>query len=184
MAVIPYLVFYPYNGNALVSETTTGFTTPAQVDPFPASGTPLTNTSFFPIRQWSDDVLQTLNIGSQSSGAGAGKIAFNPLSITRNIDVISPQLFEMSCSGTAFQFVDLLVVKRSGGSLAQTPFLAYRFGLAAIETVAWSEVDGVLSEVVTFEYGQLTIGYAQQNADGTYQPMTFQGWDRIKNVRI
>ncbi|WP_375501858.1 type VI secretion system tube protein Hcp [uncultured Jatrophihabitans sp.] len=184
MAVNPYLVFYPYSGNALVSETTTAFKTPAQVDPFPASGTPLTATSFFPVQQWSEDILQTLNIGSQSSGAGAGKVTFNPFSITRNIDAISPQLFAQACSGTAFKFVDLLLLKASGSTLAQTPFLAYRFGLVAIETVKWSEVTGVLSEVVTFEYGQLTIGYAQQNPDGTYKPMTFKGWDRVKNVAI
>ena len=32
-------------------------------------------------------------IGSQSSGAGAGKVTFNPFSITRKIDVASPFFF-------------------------------------------------------------------------------------------
>lgn len=32
-------------------------------------------------------------IGSQSTGAGASKVTFNPFSITRKIDVASPQLF-------------------------------------------------------------------------------------------
>ncbi len=32
-------------------------------------------------------------IGSQSSGAGAGKVTFNPFSITRKIDVASSALF-------------------------------------------------------------------------------------------
>jgi bacteriocin-like protein len=31
--------------------------------------------------------------GSQSSGAGAGKVTFNPFSITRKVDVASPKLF-------------------------------------------------------------------------------------------
>jgi hypothetical protein len=35
------------------------------------------------------DIEQTLNIGSQSTGAGAGKVTFNPFSITRKIDVSS-----------------------------------------------------------------------------------------------
>jgi hypothetical protein len=35
----------------------------------------------------------TLNIGSQSSGAGAGKVTFNPFSITRHVDKASPVLF-------------------------------------------------------------------------------------------
>jgi hypothetical protein len=33
------------------------------------------------------------NIGSQSSGAGAGKVTFNPFSITRKIDKPSPVFF-------------------------------------------------------------------------------------------
>ena len=32
-------------------------------------------------------------LGSQSSGAGAGKVTFNPFSITRKIDASSPTFF-------------------------------------------------------------------------------------------
>jgi type VI protein secretion system component Hcp len=32
-------------------------------------------------------------IGSQSTGAGAGKVTFNPFSITRKVDRASPTLF-------------------------------------------------------------------------------------------
>jgi type VI protein secretion system component Hcp len=32
--------------------------------------------------------------GSQSTGAGAGKVTFNPFSITRKIDVSTPKLYE------------------------------------------------------------------------------------------
>jgi hypothetical protein len=35
---------------------------------------------------------QTLNIGSQSSGAGAGKVTFNPFSITKQTDKGSTNL--------------------------------------------------------------------------------------------
>jgi hypothetical protein len=34
------------------------------------------------------------SIGSQSSGAGAGKVTFNPFSITRKIDKSSPTFYE------------------------------------------------------------------------------------------
>ena len=53
------------------------------------------------------DFLQTLNIGAQSTGAGAGKITFNPLSFTRRPDSLSPQFFAMCCSGTPFRKVTL-----------------------------------------------------------------------------
>jgi type VI protein secretion system component Hcp len=35
----------------------------------------------------------TLSIGSQSTGAGAGKVTFNPFSITRKVDRSSPVFF-------------------------------------------------------------------------------------------
>ena len=37
--------------------------------------------------------LSEVTGGSQSSGAGAGKVTFNLFSITKKVDVASPQLF-------------------------------------------------------------------------------------------
>ncbi len=53
----------------------------------------------FEVETFSFDVEQTLNIGSQSSGAGAGKVTFNPFSITRKIDRSSPNLFRGALPG-------------------------------------------------------------------------------------
>lgn len=43
------------------------------------------------------------NIGSQSAGAGAGKVTFNPFSITRKIDKASPLLFQAAVKGQHIQ---------------------------------------------------------------------------------
>jgi hypothetical protein len=43
-------------------------------------------TGLFEMNDLSFDIEQTLSIGSQSSGAGAGKVTFNPFSITRKVD--------------------------------------------------------------------------------------------------
>jgi hypothetical protein len=77
---------------------------PQPLPPFPdpSSGLNLTvptmpvydySSSVFEIDDFSFDIEQTLNIGSQSTGAGAGKVTFNPFQITRKIDRGSPQLF-------------------------------------------------------------------------------------------
>lgn len=42
---------------------------------------------------FSFDVEQVLNIGSQSSGAGAGKVTFNPFTITKSADSASASFF-------------------------------------------------------------------------------------------
>jgi hypothetical protein len=41
-----------------------------------------------------DKQLDAVSGGSQSSGAGAGKVSFNPFSITRKIDRASPIFFQ------------------------------------------------------------------------------------------
>ena len=55
-----------------------------------ASATPGAVTDIHP-NDW-DAITggMALSIGSQSTGAGAGKVTFNPFSITRKIDVSSP----------------------------------------------------------------------------------------------
>jgi type VI protein secretion system component Hcp len=40
-----------------------------------------------------DAELEAATGGSQSTGAGAGKVTFNPFSVTRKIDRASPVLF-------------------------------------------------------------------------------------------
>jgi hypothetical protein len=42
------------------------------------SGGGASSKQLFEINDYSFDVAQVLNIGSQSSGAGAGKVTFNP----------------------------------------------------------------------------------------------------------
>jgi type VI protein secretion system component Hcp len=171
-----YVVFIPSSGVPLAGESTA-----ARVDdPFLAAASVPTAGALFEIEDWSTDLEQTLNIGSQSTGAGAGKVVFNPFSITRKVDQASPQLFHAACSGTPFQFVDLLVVKP--GPADGQVYLAFRFGLVAVKTIAWTSADDVPAEAVTFEYGSVTIGYQPQSPDGRLVPMVFQGWDRVRNV--
>jgi type VI protein secretion system component Hcp len=49
------------------------------------------------------------NIGSQSTGAGAGKVAFNPFTITRKVDKSSPTLQKLCVSGKHFASVTITV---------------------------------------------------------------------------
>ncbi len=122
-----------------------------------------------------------LNIGSQSNGAGAGKVTFNPFSITRPIDKSSPTLFDMACSGTPFQDVGLGLRKGAGGDSAGRFFLAFTFKLVAVKTISWSHDETSPKETITFEYGGLQIRYGIQNADGGITTVIPGGWNRVNN---
>lgn len=129
------------------------------------------------------DAEQTLNIGSQSSGAGAGKVMFNPFSFTRKPDGHSAELWSRLCSGTAFQKVTVTAT-RTGTNNA--PFFTFTMGLVAIKTISLSgsESDSNLLETVTVEYGQAAYSAATQNSDGSMGALVGAGWNRVTNTSM
>lgn len=130
---------------------------------------------------YSLDIEQTLNIGSQSTGVGAGRVTFNPLTITKKIDVNSSTLFSMCCSGTPFKYLDIVLVE---SDKKPAPIAGYGLGLVAVKTISRADDSGEQTsmETVTFEFGQLSIGYARQLSTGALDPFHYTSWDRVKNV--
>jgi type VI secretion system Hcp family effector len=120
---------------------------------------------------WS--VEQTLNIGSQSTGAGAGKVTFNDLTFTKAVDATSPAFFLALCAGIPFEFVDISFVTSAGTTAT------CRLKLAAVKsidgtvgTVDGGTGTGVPSENIALEYGGViwTVGAASE------------GWNRVQNT--
>jgi len=150
----------------------------------------------FEIDDFSFDIEQVLNIGSQSSGIGSGKVTFNPFQITRKSDRASPLLFTMCCTGEHFQQVSLYL-RRAGGqggllgastAASGMTFLRFDFALVGVKTISWSGSDGdeACKEEVTFEYGALQVRYVQQDVTGGIksgadaQPVG--SWNRVNNT--
>ncbi len=146
------------------------------------SGSPAV-CSVFPAKSIMNSVTQTLNIGSQSSGAGAGKVAFNPFTIVKNVDSCSATLLLQTASGTPFQEVIAIVeppLLANGRPNGSVPTYLVRLGLAAAATLNDSASDGTtLLEKITFDYGDLTIAEVIPASGAT----SCGGWDRVKNIR-
>ena len=92
---------------------------------------PLDGSTLYQLNSFSFDDQQTLNIGSQSSGAGAGKVTFNPLDLVLTQPALTPALFEMLASGATFKEVDVLGYGQDG-TLATDD----SFGLVAASDLA------------------------------------------------
>ena len=111
MAIDGYMFFFGYDKTYLQSKSQVSLTHGDGdceiVDPFVTAAKAYSASSGLRIEDYNFDIEQTLNIGSASSGAGAGKITFNPFSITRKVDRASPIFFQMACSGKSFQTVGL-----------------------------------------------------------------------------
>lgn len=112
-----------------------------------------TNKTTFEALDFSFDVEQTLNIGSQSTDAGASKITFNPMAIKKAVDQHSPELLQAAASGTPYETATV--------TFPDGPNLSLTFGLVAVKTISYGMADpDALNrfepnflEEVTFEYG-------------------------------
>jgi type VI secretion system Hcp family effector len=110
------------------------------------------------IEDFSFDVEQTLNIGSQSSGAGAGKVTFNPFSITRKIDSASPSLFQMAQTHKPI------------------PHLTFELTSEGTHTVVWRIV--ATNAVLTSYRALPAAAGAPPREQLTFVPGTFEVWSR------
>ncbi len=123
-----------------------------------------------------------LNIGSQSTGAGAGKVTFNPFSITRKIDRSSPHLFEHGLLRHAVRRrrarAAQVLRRRPAGQI----YLVFVFKLVAVKTISWSYDDESPKETMTFEYGGLQVLYMPAEAGRQMDTASPGGWNRVKNV--
>jgi type VI secretion system secreted protein Hcp len=123
-------------------------------------------------------------IGSQTSGAGAGKVKLNELTVEKNVDRLSPSLFLLSAQGAHFPSLQIFV-RRAGGAAQQgRPYLAYEFSLVFITRLEWSGDGGGEApvETVTFAYGALALGYYPQKPDGSLGTLTKLGWSQVTNT--
>jgi type VI secretion system Hcp family effector len=184
MAISSYMCFIDYNNKYLQSESQTDVKQSAQdskelVQPFVDA---TSSNGLFEIEDYSFDIEQALSIGSQSTGAGAGKVTFNPFSITRKVDKSSPTFFESACSGKAFKTVYLGLRKSAGGAASGVIYLVFQFKLVAVKTIAWAHDDEAPKERITFEYGGLLVKYGQQNSNGQISAVFPGGWNRVKNT--
>jgi len=183
MATDAYMYFQNYasqGGGYLASESQVkldGVQSSDISSPFLSAG----SGNLFEVEDYSFDIEQVLNIGSQSQGAGAGKVTFNPFSITRPIDKSSPVLYQKACSGTPFQAVGLGLRKGSGGDTAGQFFLSFTFKLVAVKTISWSHDETSPKETITFEYGGLQVRYGIQAPNGQITTVIPGGWNRVHN---
>ena len=125
-----------------------------------------------------------INIGSISSGGGAGKATFKELSITKKTDTASCAMFSKLCEGNHFD--DMVIeLRRSGGAAGTSGlvFLKFEFKLVMIQDISWSGSDGddVCEESVVMQYGAMKVTYTQQKEDGKAGSQKSGEWSRVLN---
>ena len=116
-----------------------------------------TDTVSAPFESYS---FSAANIGSQASGsgAGAGKVTFNPFSITREIDKASPVLFKACITGQLIAKVTLELLP-AGQKGTVSPFLVVVLKDVFVSTIseAGNVHGGVPLEEIVFSFRSFQI---------------------------
>jgi hypothetical protein len=124
----------------------------------------------FDIYDFSSTFQQTANIGSQSGGAGAGKVTFQPFTMTKLPDASSPQLFTWLASGTALQSAKIQLYGKDG-SVAET-FDCKLVALSSLTTTNTGAATDSLFEQLSIEVGAVTESVGSSTGS----------WNRVTNT--
>ena len=139
--------------------------------------------SAFEIQSFSFGASNPTTVGSATTGVGAGKVSISSFNIMKATDTASPALFQNCCAGTHFTGAHV-VLRKAGGS--PDPFLQYDFQEVFVESIQWSGSSGgdvVPSESVSFAFGEISLKYAPQNADGSLGTAIPASWSIVTNVQ-
>jgi type VI secretion system secreted protein Hcp len=120
------------------------------------------------------------NVGSQSSGAGAGKVSLSDFSFTATTSKASPQLFVKCASGSRLPAVQFAARRRGRGS---AEFIKLRLTDALISSYQTSgAAGGAPLDSVTLGFGQVAYSYYPQDARGSVGTPVTGSWDVTKNA--
>lgn len=129
---------------------------------------------------WSWGAAQsgTTHVGS---GAGAGKVSVQDLSITKYIDKSSPTLFQHCCTGKHIS-KGKLIVRKAGDKPLEYLTVDLEDVIVTHVSLGGSGGEDRLTENITLNFATFHVKYAMQNADGGKGKETEHKWHIAKNV--
>jgi type VI secretion system secreted protein Hcp len=102
------------------------------------------------------------SIGSQSSGAGAGKVSIQSFTITKTLDKSSPLLFQAAATGKHFKDATLSFTRKAGGK--EQTYLKFDFQNVLISSVQdGASGGGQPTEQVTFAFQKVSEAFIEPN---------------------
>jgi type VI secretion system secreted protein Hcp len=149
--------------------------------PDPSAATAFPNATVLSVTGFELEVDNTVEIGSTTTGAGAGKADFGELTVTRPVDQASPLLFEACAAGR--RFADVQIHLRQPAGTSESTFLAYEFQTVFITKIDWSGStgDAVPTETLTMEFEALVVAYKPAASTASPAPVVQGSWNQVLN---
>jgi len=135
-----------------------------KVDGANGESTATGHTNEIKIHSFSWGASQTTSV-SGSGGSGAGKASLSEISIMKDLDMASPELFKMLLTGKHIATTTLTAQKATGDTSGK-PFLTITFNEVFVTSQQISGSSEIPMESVAFSYNQIKFDYSKQNEQG------------------
>jgi len=116
-------------------------------------------------------------------GGGAGKVNVQDLSLTKYIDLSSPDLMLACCNGKHFPTA-LLIVRKAGETPLEYLKITMTEVLVTAVSTGGSGGEDRLTENVTLNFAKVQVDYIEQTEKGTAGGKPKMGWDIAQNVKV
>ncbi|MGB6193614.1 MAG: type VI secretion system tube protein Hcp [Terracidiphilus sp.] len=136
----------------------------------------------FNVSYFTFGLTQSLNIGSQSGGAGAGKVTFQPLEVHAALTAFQPLVLP-TAQGQHFQSCSLIVSDRDGST---TEFDFNEVAIESLTVAASSSAENgnpARYTDIQFEYGAVKVKSSGGADDGGTGGTPPAGWNQITNTQ-
>jgi type VI secretion system secreted protein Hcp len=131
---------------------------------------------------WSWQAHNPPNIGSQTSGAGTGRVKGHEIQCVAQMSKASPSLMEFCTQGKHFQ-TGTITCRKAGGK--QQNFLVLSLSevyISHYQTGGSAGTNGIPYCSFTLAFGKITYDYLAQTPQGTTQSAGQKMWDFTKNT--
>jgi type VI secretion system secreted protein Hcp len=115
-------------------------------------------------------------------GAGSGKVNVQDLSLTKYIDVSSPDLMLFCCNGKHVAKAQL-TVRKAGETALEYLIIKLEDVLVASVSTGGSGGEDRLTEHVTLNFAKVDVEYTGQDAKGGAGAKPKMGWDIPANAK-
>jgi type VI secretion system secreted protein Hcp len=134
------------------------------------------------IQSWSHGVSQpTSASASTSGGLATGRCSHSDLSVMKTVDVATPTLAQLCCTGKHIKEVTLVCERADGDK--RVPYYTIKLTDVIISSAQVSGGGEVPMESISFNYAKINWEYAKQNvAGGSAAGKSTGSWDLKLNA--
>jgi len=132
------------------------------------------------ILAWSWGASNHTSVGSATGGAGAGKVQFQDITVTKHVDSASPKLLTACATGSHIAS-GKLTVRKAGTNPLEYITIEFKEMFVASLSTGGSGGEDKLTENVSFAFAAMNLIYTPQDAKGAAgTPIPFS-WSVVTN---